>query len=447
MKSFRLLLLNILMIFIYLNVDAQSFSPKQNVNTCPISNGYYEYLPQGYYNNANEKFPLLIYIHGLGELGNGSSDLNKVLVSGTPNQINNGQFPASFNVNGQTFKFIVIAPQFTNNPWIGHVNTFIDYIVSHYKVDVNRIYLSGFSMGGGTCWAYAGENLSYGSRIAAIAPTAGAWQPSITICQNMAALNMPILAFHNSGDNIVPAYWTDFFVDNTNNSSTPPTPMAKKIIYNSNAHYVSQAFELNLNANGQYDFPGKNIYEWMLNFKRNTNVVPLQLLDFNASKQQNKTLLQWQTTNELNNQGFEIQRSANASNWTVIGFVNSSGTTAGNYSFTDNTPLPKINYYRLRQVDINGSFTNSEIKFLDFSRGSRLLLYPNPVVNELKIASETALKNVPFKIYTATGQQVLQTKLNAGGLATVPVSHLPKGSYVAEIIIHNIPEKIKFIKE
>ena len=131
----------------------------------------------------------------------------------------------------------------------------------------------------------------------------------------------------------------------------------------------------------------------------------------------------------------------------MIGFVNSSGTTAGNYSFTDNAPLPKINYYRLRQVDINGSFTNSEIKFIDFSRGSRLLLYPNPAVNEIKIASETALKNVPFKLYTATGQQVLQTKLNAGGLATVSVSHLPKGSYVAEIIIHNIPEKIKFIKE
>ncbi|HRB23656.1 MAG TPA: hypothetical protein PLZ18_07785, partial [Ferruginibacter sp.] len=114
MKPFRLFLLNILFVIIYLNAGAQSFSAKPNVTTCPISNGYYEYLPQGYYNNANEKFPLLIYIHGMGELGNGSSDLNKVLISGTPFQINNGQFPASFNVNGQSFKFIVIAPQFTN---------------------------------------------------------------------------------------------------------------------------------------------------------------------------------------------------------------------------------------------------------------------------------------------------------------------------------------------
>jgi len=447
MKPFRLFLLNILFVIIYLNAAAQSFSAKPNVTTCPISNGYYEYLPQGYYNNANEKFPLLIYIHGMGELGNGSSDLNKVLISGTPFQINNGQFPASFNVNGQSFKFIVIAPQFTNNPWIGHVNTFIDYIVSHYKVDVNRIYLSGFSMGGGTCWAYAGENLSYGSRIAAIVPTAGAWQPSLAICQNMAALNLPILAFHNSGDNIVSSSWTHFFVDNTNNAATPPTPRAQKIIYNSNAHYVSQAFDLNLNNNGQYNFPGKNIYEWMLNFKRSTNVVPVQLLGFNATKQQNKSLLQWQTANELNSQGFEIQRSANASNWTAIGFVNSAGATAGNYSFTDIAPLHKINYYRLKQVDINGSFTNSEIKFLDFSRNSRFLFYPNPVVNEIKIASELDFKNVPFRIYTASGQLALQTKLNASGVATIPVAQLPKGSYVAEIIVNNIPEKIKFIKE
>ncbi|MBK8775268.1 MAG: T9SS type A sorting domain-containing protein [Chitinophagaceae bacterium] len=185
----------------------------------------------------------------------------------------------------------------------------------------------------------------------------------------------------------------------------------------------------------------------MLNFKRSTNVVPVQLLGFNATKQQNKSLLQWQTANELNSQGFEIQRSANASNWTAIGFVNSAGATAGNYSFTDIAPLHKINYYRLKQVDINGSFTNSEIKFLDFSKNSRFLFYPNPVVNEIKIITELDFNNVPFRIYSASGQLALQTKLNASGVATIPVAQLPKGSYVAEIIVNNIPEKIKFIKE
>ncbi|HAO04873.1 MAG TPA: hypothetical protein DCQ15_09365 [Chitinophagaceae bacterium] len=121
-----------------------------------FSNGYYEYLPQGYWNNPDEKFPLIIFVHGIGECGNGTSDLGKVLVHGTPKQINNGSFPTSFNVNGQNFKFIVLAPQFTG--WAAYIqmNDVINYAVSHYKVDLNRIYLTGLSMGGGCVWEYAG---------------------------------------------------------------------------------------------------------------------------------------------------------------------------------------------------------------------------------------------------------------------------------------------------
>lgn len=53
----------------------------------------------------------------------------------------------------------------------------------------------------------------------------------------------------------------------------------------------------------------------------------------------------------------------------------------------------------------------------------------------------------PLEFIPLSGQLALQTKLNASGVATIPVAQLPKGSYVAEIIVNNIPEKIKFIKE
>src|SRR5947209_6742129 len=95
--------------------NAQPQTPKY-VTTAGNSHGYYEYLPPGY-NNSGQSYPLLIFIHGIGELGDGSPyQLPKVLVNGPPRLINQGSWPASFKVRGHTFSFIVITPQFTYWP-------------------------------------------------------------------------------------------------------------------------------------------------------------------------------------------------------------------------------------------------------------------------------------------------------------------------------------------
>src|ERR1700694_3606519 len=85
------------------------------ITTSSNSHGFYEYLPAGY-GTGSQKYPLMIFIHGIGELGNGVSDLPRVLKNGPPKLINNGTFPNSFTVNGNTFSYIVISPQFVNIP-------------------------------------------------------------------------------------------------------------------------------------------------------------------------------------------------------------------------------------------------------------------------------------------------------------------------------------------
>src|ERR1700740_1641885 len=103
------------------------------------SNAYYEYLPQGYSPSGSQKYPLLIFVHGSGEVGDGTpANLPAVLRNGPPMQINNGIFPASFTVNGQTFKFIVLSPQFNVWPSSDQIDTIIDYAIQHYKIDTNR---------------------------------------------------------------------------------------------------------------------------------------------------------------------------------------------------------------------------------------------------------------------------------------------------------------------
>src|SRR4051812_39404426 len=96
----------------YNQAEAQTHTPKY-ISTGANSNGFYEYLPAGYNTNSTQTYPLIIYMHGIGELGDGSpGQLPRLLWGGIPMAINNGVFPSSVTVNGQTHSFIVISPQF-----------------------------------------------------------------------------------------------------------------------------------------------------------------------------------------------------------------------------------------------------------------------------------------------------------------------------------------------
>ncbi|MEO6868750.1 MAG: hypothetical protein ABI168_03840, partial [Ginsengibacter sp.] len=268
--------------FIPSSVYAQVQTPKYGVSMTVNSNGYYEYLPSGY-SSSSGKYPLIIFVHGLGELGDGSqSQLSKVLANGTPKQISQGIFPESFTVKGQTFKFIVLSPQFTIWPYPYDIDNIINYAIKNYRVDTARIYLTGLSMGGGVVWEYPGEDLSYANRIAAIVPISGAAWPANFRCENIAAGNVAVWATHNDQDPQVPSSYTVDFVNNIDNEPAPPNPLAKKTIFSSTAHDAWTAtYDLNFKENGV------NVYEWMLQYSR-YNLLPVSGLNLNAIEKNNK---------------------------------------------------------------------------------------------------------------------------------------------------------------
>ena len=144
------------------------------ISMVPNSKAFYEYLPQNY-NSESQTYPLMVFLHGVGELGNGTAgSLTTVLRNGPPKYINDGTFPVSFTVNGQVFKFIVISPQFVGWPSAADVQGVIDYAVGTYRVNTNRIYLTGLSMGGGVTWDYASAGSAFANRLAALLPVCGA---------------------------------------------------------------------------------------------------------------------------------------------------------------------------------------------------------------------------------------------------------------------------------
>ncbi len=224
------------------------------------THAFYEYLPQGYSSTGSQTYPLMIFIHGIGELGQGTtSSLPTVLRNGPPRLINIGTFPTSFTVNGQTHKFIVISPQFVAWPNYAQINSIITYCIANYKVDASRVYVTGLSMGGGATWD-AGSSATTVNRIAALVPVSGAMTGSTARGRIIANNNLPVWALHNLNDPTVSSNNTVGWI-NYINTAPAPNPNAKKTIFNASGHDAwSQAY------NPAYREDGKNVYEWMLSY-------------------------------------------------------------------------------------------------------------------------------------------------------------------------------------
>ncbi|MFA0960565.1 Ig-like domain-containing protein [Roseivirga sp. BDSF3-8] len=237
--------------------------------------GYWEFLPEGYH-GSGKKYPLMIFLHGLGETGNGSVNaLQKILRAGPPKEIHREGSDMTFTVNGKTHSFLVMSPQIGGGWWAEKdLDVFIDYVVQNYRVDPERIYLTGLSLGGGGTWAYAtGAYNKDDNRFAAIAPVAGFGNAGKTC--NLAKYNVPVWAFHNRGDGTVTYAKGKAMVDAYNACRPAPSPRAKMTVYESNSHDSwTNAYETDHRVHNP------NLYEWLLQHtlpggNRQTNQPPV----------------------------------------------------------------------------------------------------------------------------------------------------------------------------
>jgi hypothetical protein len=141
--------------------------------------------------------------------------------------------------------------------------------------------------------------------------------------------------------------------------------------------------------------------------------IPVELNSFSAQFSRDKVLLTWQTVSELNNFGFEVERSDDNKNWITRGFVKGAGTSTelNNYSFTDELYHLNSNklYYRLKQLDFNGKQNYSDVLEVNVVTPEFILFqnYPNPFNPTTKISWQSPISSwQTLKIYDVLGNEV-----------------------------------------
>jgi len=189
--------------------------------------------------------------------------------------------------------------------------------------------------------------------------------------------------------------------------------------------------------------------------------LPVTFLNFSGYKDGSRNQLSWTTATEINNRGFEVQRSTDGVNYIAIGFVNSLAAGGNSndklsYRFTDNTPAGVKQYYRLRQEDFDGRNKLSTIVLINGSKPTGVMingLFPNPANDILNVlvavpgrtpltvlVTDMAGRTLSQKVVSAeTGSNTIQ--LNVGSLSS--------GTYLIRLVCEDgcQPAPAKFVKQ
>lgn len=252
----------ILLINLALLVAATVVSAQQKFRTTSSSViAYLEYLPDDYNSNSN-KYPIVIFLHGIGEKGTNTTDTT-LLKQSVTTVAKNG--PPKYVNNGTKFPFILISPQLKSNysTWpSSYVMEVINYCKTYLRIDERRIYITGLSLGGGGAWVAAQDFPAF---FAAAAPVCGGYNSPSKAC-GIAAENLPVWAFHGDKDTTVPLSKSQSMVNAINACVPTPSPLAKLTIYTGVAH---NAWDYAYKPDNTLHNP--NVYQWLLSYMNLSN--------------------------------------------------------------------------------------------------------------------------------------------------------------------------------
>jgi hypothetical protein len=165
--------------------------------------------------------------------------------------------------------------------------------------------------------------------------------------------------------------------------------------------------------------------------KSTTFALPARLLSFTAEGENGLARLKWKTADEINIKEYVVESSEDGNEFMKMAKV-SAGSASHDYAALDSRVATGTRYYRLRIVDIDGSFTYSHVVSFG-KRGNGISVYPNPASDQLRITLPGSQNIMHFELSDMNGRAVLKGNLNNAN-TSINVSKLPTGLYALKIM-------------
>jgi hypothetical protein len=178
-----------------------------------------------------------------------------------------------------------------------------------------------------------------------------------------------------------------------------------------------------------------------------SGALPVSLISFTARQENNHALLLWKTASEINNKGFEIQRSNDGINWNKLGFVNGAvnSSVEKSYRFNDADPLPGKNFYRLVQYDLDDKTTFSTVVNVDIFKAGYYTLADNPG-NGIYRLNINSTNGAMISVSDMTGRRLISKHIDAG-IHQLDISKYAQGTYLLHLQIGTEIFAEKLIKQ
>jgi len=221
------------------------------------------------------------------------------------------------------------------------------------------------------------------------------------------------------------------------------------------SHWTVQNSSIDV-ANNKATLTGISTFsDWTASDAVNQSL-PITLTDFTAHAKNKTVMINWQTATEINNDFFTLEHSINGEQWNIIFSCEGAGTSTNEhyYSYIDYNPSEGINYYRLKQTDIDGAFTYSPIESVELNNNNvDFMVYPNPGKLEAITIMIKSLStdNATLSIIDATGRQICsgvieQTTMNVS-IRLSDICTINPGTYFISICTKDMVVRKKIVVE
>ncbi|MEL7426701.1 MAG: T9SS type A sorting domain-containing protein [Bacteroidota bacterium] len=180
--------------------------------------------------------------------------------------------------------------------------------------------------------------------------------------------------------------------------------------------------------------------------------LPVELLYFDVSKKAETVVLDWQTASESNNRGFDILHSTDGLTWRNIRFVAGNGNAqeSNSYTFTHSAPVIGNNYYRLRQLDFDGQFSDSAIRTVKFdgpTAGFELQVYPNPTTDYTQIHLPALHAQGQLLVANTAGHTIYSTLISEEQQQIqLDLQDWPAGTYLIHLQLGQSTSTLKLVR-